>query len=61
VQIDVRGRVVSAAPVKKPHGGLDAYLASTAVQAARQWRFEPARENGRAVPGSQTIHFVFER
>jgi TonB family protein len=61
VQIDVRGRVVSAAPVKKPHAGLDAYLASTAVQAARQWRFEPARENGRAVPGSQTIHFVFER
>jgi hypothetical protein len=61
VQIDVRGRVVSATPVKKPHQGLEAYLASTAVQAAHQWRFEPARENGRVVPGAQTIHFVFER
>ena len=61
VQIDVRGRVVSATPVKKPHAGLEAYLASTAVQAAREWRFDPARENGKAVPGSQTIHFVFER
>jgi Gram-negative bacterial TonB protein C-terminal len=61
VQIDVRGRVVSAAPINRPPAGLDAYLASTAVQAARQWRFEPARQNGRAVPGSQTIHFVFER
>lgn len=61
VQIDVHGRVVSAAPVKKPHQGLEAYLASTALEAARQWRFEPARENGKVVPGSQTIHFVFER
>jgi len=31
------------------------------VKAARLWRFEPATENGKPVPGSQTIHFVFQR
>jgi TonB family protein len=61
VHIDERGRVVSAAPVAKPHQGLNAYLADSAVQAARLWRFEPARENGKAVPGTQTIHFVFQK
>ncbi len=61
VHVDEHGRVTSAAPVKKPHGGLDAYLADAAVKAARQWRFEPARDNGKPVPGTQTIHFVFEK
>jgi hypothetical protein len=61
VHIDTRGRVVSAAPVTKPHSGLDRYLAGRAVQAARQWRFEPARENGTAAAGSQILHFVFEK
>jgi outer membrane biosynthesis protein TonB len=31
------------------------------VQAARLWRFEPARENGKAVEGTQVIHFVFDK
>ena len=61
VHIDEQGRVTSAAPVVKPQQGLDAYLAGTAVQAARLWRFEPARENGKAVAGTQTIHFVFQK
>ena len=66
VRIDEQGRVTSAAPVVtphqgKPHPGLDAYLSASAVQAARLWRFEPARENGTAVPGTQTIHFVFQK
>ncbi len=61
VHVDERGRVTSAAPVVKPHPGLDAYLAESAVQAARLWRFEPARENGKAMPGTQTIHFVFQK
>jgi len=61
VHIDARGRVVSAAPVTRQHSGLDQYLASRAVQAARQWRFEPARENGKAVAGSLVIHFTFEK
>lgn len=61
VRIDSRGHVISAAPVKRQRNGLEEYLAGRAVQAARLWRFEPARENGKAVPGSQTLHFVFEK
>jgi TonB family protein len=61
VHIDEQGRVTSAAPVVKPQQGLDAYLTASAVQAARLWRFEPARENGKAVRGTQVIHFVFQK
>jgi len=61
VQIDTRGHVTSATPVARQHSGIDEYLAARAVQAARQWRFEPARENGKAVEGSQILHFVFEK
>ena len=61
MQIDTRGRVVSATPVTRQHSGLDQYLAGRAVQAARLWRFEPARENGKAVEGTQVIHFVFDK
>jgi hypothetical protein len=61
VQIDTRGHVVSATPVTKQHAGLDEYLSTRAVQAARLWRFEPARENGKPVTGTQILHFVFEK
>jgi hypothetical protein len=61
VEIDARGHVTSAAPVVKPHKGLEAYLAGSAVKAARFWRFEPARENGKPVVGAQTLHFVFQQ
>jgi Gram-negative bacterial TonB protein C-terminal len=61
VEIDDRGRVTSAAPVTKPHKGMEAYLAGTAVKAARLWRFEPARENGKPVSGAETLHFVFQK
>jgi TonB family protein len=61
VYIDERGRVTSAVQAIKPKKGLEAYLAVSAVQAARQWRFQPARENGKPVPGTQTIHFVFQK
>jgi TonB family protein len=61
VHIDEQGRVTSATPVVKPQQGLDSYLSKSAVQAAWLWRFEPARENGKAVPGTQTIHFVFRK
>jgi TonB family protein len=60
VRIDAEGRVTSATPVVKQPSGLHAYLAGRAVEAARLWRFEPARENGKPVPGTETIHFVFE-
>jgi hypothetical protein len=60
VHIDAAGRVTAATPVVKQQSGLHAYLAGRAVEAARLWRFEPARENGKPVPGTETIHFVFE-
>jgi hypothetical protein len=61
VEIDTRGRVTSATLVTKTHSDIEKYLASRAVQAAKQWRFEPAREGAKAVAGSQILHFVFER
>jgi hypothetical protein len=61
VRVDSHGRVTEATPVSKQHTGLETYLVGRAVSAARQWRFEPAREGGKAVPGTETIHFVFER
>jgi hypothetical protein len=61
VHIDARGRVTSAAALTKPNSGLESYLAGRAVEAAKQWRFEPGRKGRTAIPGAQTIHFVFEK
>lgn len=61
VRIDARGRVVSAVPVVKQRAGLNSYLASRAVYAAKLWRFTAARENGKPAASTQTIHFVFEK
>jgi TonB family protein len=61
VRIDERGHVISATPITKLSDTIDKYLGERAVQAARQWRFEPARENGKPVQGTQTIHFVFTK
>jgi len=61
VKVTAAGRVISA----QPHGsgdGLYKYLADRATQAARQWRFSPARsKNGKPVPASRTLYFVFTR
>lgn len=61
VRIDARGRVTSAIPAVRQRAGLNTYLASRAVYAAKLWRFTAARENGKPVPSTQTIHFVFEK
>jgi len=61
VQVDTHGRVTDAEPVKKPHAGVESYLAGRAVDAARKWRFEPAQQDGKPVQGTDTIHFVFRR
>jgi hypothetical protein len=60
VEIDKEGRVVSAAPVDvvTPAQKL---LAPEAAQAARLWRFEPARRNQEPVPSEATLKFDFER
>ncbi len=61
VTIDQNGRVVSSRPTVKPAPGLQTYLTGRAQRAARSWRFEPATQNGQAVPGHYTIHFTFDR
>ena len=35
-------------------------LTEAAVEAARQWRFEPGRKNGKAVRTFTTVQFPFE-
>jgi hypothetical protein len=59
VKVTATGRVVSAST----HGSGDSlyhYLADRAARSARDWRFSPARaRNGRAVPATRTIYFVF--
>ena len=61
VKIDAHGRVTSAVPVTKPHTGVESFLASRAVYAAKQWRFRPAHQDGKAVSGTEIIHFVFSK
>jgi len=61
VHIDDHGRVTAANTITKLHDGLEEYLGSRAIQAAKQWKFEPAKESGKPVDGTQTIHFVFTR
>ena len=54
------GRVVSAhAPVQ--YDGVRAYFAQSALEAARQWRFRPARRGREAVPSQWTVRFRFYR
>jgi protein TonB len=64
----VRGEVVLRALVSETGSavqvtvekGVRADLDAAAVAAALQWRFEPARKNGRAVRTNATIRFSFE-
>jgi hypothetical protein len=60
VEIDSGGRVVSADPVdvKTPAQRL---VAPEAAQAARLWRFEPARRNEQPVPSEALLKFDIER
>jgi TonB family protein len=55
VKIDAEGRVTSASPLTRGHNGLEAFLIARAVEAAKQWRYEPAP------PASEIIHFNFEK
>ena len=55
--IDERGRVVAVDPV----GPADpAFLASARKHLLARWRYQPATENGRAVPSSTVITLRFE-
>lgn len=41
--------------------GPSAYFARVALESARNWKFKPAQENGRAVPSSWLLHYKFRR
>ncbi len=59
VEIDTAGKVASAIPV----GSLSAaqkLLAPQAADAARLWRFQPARKNGAPVASESLLKFDFE-
>jgi len=59
VKVTPAGRVSSAA-AKGTGNDLYAYLAGRSTQAARQWRFSPARTRaGKAVASARTVYFVF--
>ena len=59
VEVNERGRVVSAAPEAQT-AGVRSYLADLAQKASREWRFRPARTSGGiAVAANKTIQFVF--
>jgi hypothetical protein len=60
VSIDSQGRVISAQPLQRGDGLIN-YLGERAVLAAKQWTFTPAKQGGKAVASSRTIHFVFEQ
>jgi len=62
VTVDASGKVTEAqGKVETPNSGgaLGEFLKRAAVEAARQWSFEPARVNGRAVQGTCVIQFEF--
>jgi len=51
VEVDARGRVVSAASRKTIHPAYDPVV----LAAAREWVFQPARQNGRPVKSEVTV------
>ena len=60
VQVNERGRVLSARVEDRNEDGVHRYLAEQAGKVAREWQFAPARtREGAAVPGSKTIQIVF--
>ncbi len=58
VRIDEFGRVTSAKPVSTK-GSAAKFLTPAVVEAAFGWQFEPAKQNGKAVPCVQNLTFSF--
>ncbi len=58
VYIDANGTVIRAESLSKGNT-LTEYLSSIAVDAARQWRFSPARRGAQSVSSETILHFQF--
>ena len=58
VALDETGRVKGTDLVSQ---NVDARLANAAMDAARRWRFEPARQNEKRVESSVILHFRFNQ
>lgn len=58
VQVDANGNVSNA---EFDQRGPSRYFANAALDAARNWKFQPARVNGRAVPSTWLLQFEFAR
>jgi TonB family protein len=59
VQIDEQGKVIRAEPVAD--GSADAFLTNLSLDAARKWRFTPARRDNKKVESEVTLEFRFDR
>lgn len=57
VQIDSKGVVQDADLLTR---GIDGQLGRSAVEAAKRWRFEPARADDRPIASSMVVRFKFE-
>ena len=58
VKTDLAGKVIGVEAVSKP-GPLRPFLERAALDAARLWRFTPARMGDRAVTGETVVQFTF--
>jgi TonB family protein len=58
VKVDTAGNVASA---RLESAGPSKYFARVAQQAAQDWKFSPAQQDGRPVPSEWMIHFAFGR
>ena len=59
VYVNETGKVVSAEPVGSA-AGLYQYLTAAALQAARNWKFQPAQRGPTPVASDIVLHFLFE-
>ncbi len=58
VSVDSTGAVTNAEFVTH---GPSAYFARLAMESARDWKFKPAQQNGRAVASTWLLHYEFKR
>ena len=60
IRIGPNGSVVGAQAAAAGEG-IQAYLVQRALEAARQWKFRPARRGPDAIPGKWTVRFLFDK